>query len=304
MRSTSPSADEVRIDVALVRRLVAAQFPEWADLPVEPAGAAGFDNAIFRLGTDLAVRLPRRQLGADHLEREYRWLPAVGPQLPLAVPVPARKGEPGEGYPWPWMVCSWLPGEIAALAPVADPQQAAVTLARFVAALRALDPAGAPPSDLRSGPLATHDDAIRAAAAALRGRLDTAPALAVWQDALAAPPWTGKPVWLHGDLHPANLLVSHGELTAVIDFGLVGLGDPACDLMAAWTCLDQPAARRIFRRTLAPDDASWSRARGWALHLGLRAAAWAGGNQLLAAIGHRTIAAAVADLRRPGRDPS
>ena len=171
MESASRPADEVRIDVPLVRRLVAAQFPQWAGLPVEPAGATGFDNAIFRLGTDLAVRLPRRQFGADHLEREYRWLPVVGPRLPLAVPVPAGKGEPGEGYPWPWMVCSWLPGEIAALAPVADPERAAVTLARFVAALRALDPAGAPSSDLRSGPLAAHDDVIRAAADALRGRL-------------------------------------------------------------------------------------------------------------------------------------
>ena len=136
MESASRPADEVRIDVPLVRQLVAAQFPQWAGLPVEPAGAAGFDNAIFRLGTDLAVRLPRRQFGADHLEREYRWLPVVGPRLPLAVPVLIGKGEPGAGYPWPWLVCSWLPGEIAALAPVADPEQAAVTLARFVAALR------------------------------------------------------------------------------------------------------------------------------------------------------------------------
>ena len=277
MESVSRPADEVRIDVALVRRLIAAQFPQWAELPVEPAGAAGFDNVIYRLGPDLAVRLPRRQFGADHLEREYRWLPVVGPRLPLAVPVPAGKGEPGEGYPWPWMVCSWLPGEIAALAPADDPEQAALTLARFVAALRALDPAGAPPSDLRSGPLATHDDAIRAAAGALRGQLDLAPALAAWQEALAAPLWTGPPVWLHGDLHPANILVSYGELSAVIDFGLLGLGDPASDLMAAWTCLDRPGARRIFRRTLAADDATWSRARGWALHLGLRAAAWSAG---------------------------
>jgi len=294
---TSRPADEVRIDVPLVRRLVAAQFPQWAGLQVEPAGAAGFDNAIFRLGTDLAVRLPRRQFGADHLEHEYRWLPVVGPRLPLAVPVPAGKGEPGEGYPWPWLVCSWLPGEIAALAPVADPERAAVTLARFVAALRALDPAGAPHSDLRSGPLAAHDDVIRAAADALRGRLDTARALAVWQESLAAPPWTGRPVWLHGDLHAANLLVSHGEMAAVIDFGLVGLGDPACDLMAAWTCLDLPAGRRIFRQVLAADDATWSRARGWALLLGLRAAAWSVDNPVLTAIGHRTITAVLADAK-------
>ena len=294
METASRPADEVRVDVPLVRRLLAAQFPQWAGLPVEPAGAAGFDNAIFRLGTDLAVRLPRRQFGADHLEREYRWLPVVGPRLPLAVTVPLGKGEPGEGYPWPWMVCSWLHGEIAALTPVADPEQAAVTLARFVAALRALDPAGAPPSDLRSCPLAAHDDAVRAAADDLRGRLDPASALAVWQESLAAPPWTGTPVWLHGDLHAANLLVSHGEMSAVIDFGLLGLGDPACDLMVAWTYLP-PAARGVFRRALDVDDATWTRARGWALNLGLRAAARARGNSVLAAIGRNTVAAVVAD---------
>jgi aminoglycoside phosphotransferase (APT) family kinase protein len=292
----------VRIDAALVQRLVAAQFPQWAGLPVEPAGAAGFDNAIFRLGTDLAVRLPRRQFGADHLEREYQWLPVVGPRLPLAVPVPIGKGEPGEGYPWPWMVCSWLPGENAALAPAADPERAAAALARFVAALRALDPAGAPPSELRSVPLATHDDTIRAAADALGGQLDTAPALAVWQESVATPPWTGKPVWLHGDLHAANLLVSHGEMSGVIDFGLTGLGDPACDLMAAWTCLDLPASRRIFRQALPADDATWSRARGWALQLGLRAAAWAVDDPVLAAIGRSTIAAVVADTRQRPAD--
>jgi aminoglycoside phosphotransferase (APT) family kinase protein len=295
LESESRSADAVRIDVPLVRRLIAAQFPQWAGLPVEPAGAAaaGTDNVIYRLGPDLAVRLPRRPFGADHLEREHRWLPVVGPRLPLAVPMPAGMGVPGEGYPWPWMVCSWLPGEVAALAPVADPCRAAVTLARFVAALRAVDPDGGPSSHFGAS-LGTRDEVARDAAGALQDQFDTAPALAAWQEALAAPPWTGRPVWLHGDLHPANLLVSHGELSAVIDFGLLGLGDPACDLMVAWTYLP-PAARHTFRQALAVDDATWSRARGWALNLGLRAAAWSGGNSVLAAIGRNTIAAVVAD---------
>ena len=298
MESVTRPADEVRIDVPLVRRLIAAQFPQWAGLTVESAGAgaAGTDNVIYRLGPDLAVRLPRRPFGADHLEREYRWLPVVGPRLPLAVPAPAGMGVPGEGYPWPWMVCSWLPGEVAALAPVADPRRAAVTLARFVAALRAVDPAGGPSSHFGAS-LDTRDQVARDAAAALADQFDTAPALAAWQEALAAPPWTGRPVWLHGDLHPLNLLVSQGELTAVIDFGLLGLGDPACDLMIAWTYLP-PAARRTFRQVLAVDDATWSRARGWALNLGLRAAAWATGNPVLAAIGRSTIAAVVADTRQ------
>jgi len=293
--SESRSADAVRIDPPLVRRLVAAQFPQWAGLPVEPAGTAvaGTDNVIYRLGSDLAVRLPRRPFGAEHLERERRWLPVVGPRLPLAVPMPAGMGVPGEGYPWPWMVCSWLPGEVAALAPVADPCRAAITLARFVAALRAVDPAGGPPSRFGAS-LDTRDEVARDAAAAVADQFDTAPALAAWQEALTAPPWPGPPVWLHGDLHPANLLVSHGELSAVIDFGLLGLGDPACDLMVAWTYLPS-AARGVFRRALAADDATWSRARGWALNLGLRAAAWAGSNSVLAAIGRDTVAAVVAD---------
>ena len=252
---------------------------------------------IYRLGPDLAVRLPRRPMGVHHLEREYRWLPIVGPGLPLAIPVPAGIGEPGEGYPWPWMVCSWLPGEVAALTPVADPHEAAITLARFIAALRTADPAGGPPSQF-GGSLATRDQVARDAARALHGRPDTAPALAAWHAALAAPPWTGPPVWLHGDLHPANLLVSHGELSGVIDFGLLGLGDPACDLMIAWTYLP-PGARRVFRQVLAPDDATWSRARGWALNLGLRAAAWAGANTVLTEIGHRTITAVLADTPSP-----
>jgi len=293
------STDSVRIDVPLARRLIAAQFPQWAGLPVEPTGAAvaGTDNVIYRLGPDLAVRLPRRPFGADHLEREYRWLPVVGPQLPLAVPVPIERGAPGEGYPWPWLVCPWLPGEIAALAPVADPERAALALARFVAALHAVDPAGGPPSAFVGGPLAGRDQVTQDAAATLRDQIDTTPALAAWQEALAAPPWAGQPVWLHGDLHPANLLVSNGELSAVIDFGLLGLGDPACDLMVAWTCL--PAtARRIFRQALAVDDPTWSRARGWALSLGLRAAAWAtADNPVLATIGRNTIAAVVADAQ-------
>ena len=217
----------------------------------------------------------------------------MGPRLPLAVPMPAGIGVPGEGYPWPWMVCSWLPGEVAALVPVADLRRAAVTLAHFVSALRAVDPAGGPPSQFGAS-LGTRDEVAGDAAAALADQFDTAPALAAWQEALAAPPWTGRPVWLHGDLHPANLLVSHGELSAVLDFGLLGLGDPACDLMLAWTYLP-PVARSVFRRVLDVDDATWSRARGWALNLGLRAAAWAGGNSVLAAIGRNTVAAVVAD---------
>jgi len=255
---------------------------------VRPAESAGWDNAIFRLGADLAVRLPRRLIGADQTEKEHRWLPVLGPQLPLAVPVPAGKGVPGDGYPWHWTVCRWLPGQIAALAPVADMSQVASSLARFVRALQAVDPAAGPVSEFRGVPLAARDPVSRACAAALRDSLDVRRILAQWEAAVAEPSWTGPPVWMHGDLHPANLVVSNGELTGVIDFGLVGVGDPAVDLMVAWTYLSADA-RRVFRDELAVDDATWARGRGWALHLGLMAAANSADNPVLRDIGRHAI---------------
>jgi aminoglycoside phosphotransferase (APT) family kinase protein len=282
------------VSARLVRRLVAAQFPRWAGRPLAPAGSAGWDNVIYRLGDDLAVRLPRRALGAAHAEREHRWLPWLAPHLPLPVPVPLGKGAPGEGYPWHWSVCRWLPGEIAAVEPVADPEQAAAALAGFVEALRAVDPAGGPGSEFRGVPLAARDADVRTAVGALRGVLDPAPVMAAWQAAVAAPAWRGPGVWMHGDLHPANLLVDRGRLSAVLDFGLVAVGDPACDLMVAWTFLPAPARER-FRAALAAGEAAWARARGWALDFGLMCAASAAGDPVLGGIGRRTVREVVAD---------
>ena len=282
------------ISTRLVRRLLAAQFPRWAAWPLEQAGPAGWDNVIYRLGSDLAVRLPRRAFGAAHVEREHRWLPLLAPRLPLPVPVPLAKGVPGEGYPWHWSVCRWLPGEIAAVAPAADLGQAAAALAGFVSALRAVDPAGGPGSEFRGVPLAGRDANVRAAVAALRGVLDPAPVLAAWRAAVAAPVWQGPGVWMHGDLHPANLLTDHGRLSAVLDFGLVAVGDPACDLMVAWTFLNAPA-RQTFRAALPADEAAWARGRGWALDFGLRCAAHAAGDPVLGRIGRHTVREVVAD---------
>ncbi len=293
VRGTRPAA-EVPIDGPLIRRLLRGQFPQWSRLAVRPVESAGWDNVIYRLGTDLAVRLPRRRIGAEQTEKEHQWLPALGPQLPLAVPVPVGKGVPGEGYPWHWTVCPWLPGEIAALAAVADMSQAALTLAEFVRALQGLDPAGGPVSAFRGGTLADRDPVSRESAAALRGSFDVRPALEAWDAAVAEPVWTGQPVWMHGDLHPANLLVSNSELAGVIDFGLLGVGDAACDLMVAWTYLSADA-RPVFRDALAVDDATWARGRGWALHLGLMAAAYSADNPVLGNIGRYTIAEVLAD---------
>ncbi len=250
---------------------------------------------IYRLGTELAVRLPRRRIAAVQVGREHDWLPVLGPQLPLPTPVPLGKGMPGEGYPWRWTVYPWLHGDVAAAAPTADMTLTALQLAGFIAALQAIDPAGGPVNEFRSGPLVARDPVARAAVTALGSGIDAQLALAAWEVALAIPAWAGPPVWMHGDLHPGNLLVKDGVLNAVIDFGLLGVGDPACDLMVAWTYLSSEV-RGIFRDALAVDDPTWARARGWALLLGLRAAAYSADDPLLGKIGRFTVDEVVADF--------
>jgi aminoglycoside phosphotransferase (APT) family kinase protein len=267
-------ADEVFIDVALVRRLVAAQFPEWAHLPVRPVGVSGMDNATYRLGADMSVRLPRLPRWVGQVEREQRWLPRLAPLLPLAVPTPIARGVPGEGYPFPWSVYRWLEGENATLDRVTDPRRAAVELAEFLTVLQGIDAADGPPPEWSNGfrgvPLDDERDSavvatrMRARIAALEGLVDTAAVTAVWDAALAAPAWGGPPVWIHGDLAPANMLTHGGRLSAVIDFGTLAVGDPACDLIAAWAFLTAET-RDVFRATLPVDDATWARGRAWGL---------------------------------------
>jgi len=253
---------EVDTDASLVRLLLAAQFPQWADLPIEPVPSAGTDNALFRLGNDMAVRLPRIHW-ATGVDKEHEWLPKLAPFLPLAIPAPLAKGQPGEGYPWPWSVYRWLEGESATIERIADPRQAATDLAHFIAALQQIDPTGGPPAR-RGVPLARRDQPTREAIAALRGMIDVDTATAAWEAALGAPAWHGPPIWVHGDLLPGNLLVKQGRLSAVIDFAGLGVGDPACDLMIAWG-LFSSESRGMFRAALVVDDATWARGRGWAL---------------------------------------
>jgi aminoglycoside phosphotransferase (APT) family kinase protein len=260
-------ADEAGIDTGLVRRLVAAQFPTWADLPVAPVPSAGTHNAMYRLGDDLAVRLPRIPGAAADVTREHEWVPRLAPHLPVAVPVPIVRGVPGAGYPYPWSVCRWLPGTNPVVGALADPGRLAADLAAFVTALRGVAPAGAPAAG-RGVPLATRDDATRAAIAASEGLVDTAAVTAVWEDALRVPERQGPPTWLHGDLSPGNVLVRDGRLGAVIDWSGAGLGDPTVDLVVAWNLL--PAAvRPAFRAALGADDHTWRRGRGWALSIAI-----------------------------------
>lgn len=259
--------DEVDLDAELVTRLVAARFPQWAGLPVRRLPSSGTENAMFRLGADMVVRLPRHPGAVESVAHEQRWLPRLGPRLPVPVPVPLGRGGPGEGFAWPWSVYRWLEGRNPVADAVEEPLSLAAELAAFVTALRGIDPRGGPPAD-RGVPLAERDGPTRDALAQLAGRIDTDAVTRLWEEALRVPGHTAPPVWAHGDLSPGNVLVDAGRLAAVIDFGGVGVGDPAVDLIIAWNLLPA-AARGAFRDAVGADDAEWARGRGWALSISL-----------------------------------
>ncbi|MGH3134750.1 MAG: phosphotransferase [Gaiellaceae bacterium] len=268
MHTGKMHADEVDTDASLVRRLLAAQFAQWADLSIEPVRSAGTDNALYRLGDDMVVRLPRRERSTGTLKKERRWLPRLAPFLPLAVPVPLADGMPAEGYPFEWSVYRWLKGENATMERVTDLSRLATDLAQFVAALHQIDPTRGPsPGEhnvFRGEPLARRDAPTRAAIVSLRGAIDAGAVTAAWESALRSREWEHPPVWIHGDLDSRNLLVEEGRLSAVIDFGCLGVGDPACDVMVAWKVLSADT-RDIFRAALSVDESTWARARGWVL---------------------------------------
>ncbi|WP_245225324.1 aminoglycoside phosphotransferase family protein [Streptomyces smyrnaeus] len=262
------------IDAALARRLVDTQFPQWARLPLELLDPAGSDHVIYRLGEELSVRLPRHVGAIGQARKEAEWLPRLAPQLPLAVPVPVGVGEPDFGYPWPWAVSRWLDGEVATAEALADSSRAALQLAEFLTALQHCTPEDFPSEeargDLAAESLADRDRATRAAIAQVDGVFDAAAMTGLWDAALSAPAWGGPPVWFHGDFHTGNLLTVGGHLSAVIDFGGLGIGDPACDLTIAFTLMSA-GSRAAFRAALGVDDATWTRGRGWALATGLNA---------------------------------
>ncbi len=275
----------------LVRALLEAQHPDLASLPVRLV-ANGWDNTIVRLGDEMAVRLPRRGLGAALVVDEQRWLPELAGSLPLPIPSPLRLGQPGCGYPWPWSVVPWLPGTDIERTPAADWHDAARRLGQFVAALHRPAPPDAPANPYRGVPLADRAERFHVGLDSLVGSLPDRASLGdAWDRLVATLPWPGPPLWLHGDLHPLNLLVHEDRLSAVIDFGDVTSGDPASDLAVAWML---PAAFRVACAPRhPPDDANlWARARGWALVLGV---AFANGDDRVAAIGRRTLAAVLAD---------
>lgn len=255
------------IDTILARRLIAEQFPQWAELPIKPVEPGGWDNRTFRLGPDMTVRLPSAEGYVPQVEKEHRWLPKLAPKLPLPIPTPLAKGHASPLFPFPWSVYRWVAGEPATTAQVNDRTRFAADLAQFLAALQRIEahdgPPAGPHSFYRGGPLSVYDAETRGALADLEGKINTRTVAEVWEAALATR-WQGAPVWVHGDVAAGNLLLRNGHLCAVIDFGCCAVGDPACDLVVAWTFLGGEG-REAFRGGLKLDEGTWARGRGWAL---------------------------------------
>jgi aminoglycoside phosphotransferase (APT) family kinase protein len=257
--------------------------------------ASGWDNVIYRLGDSLSVRLPRREAAATLIEHEQRWLPAMADRLPLPIPAPVRVGRRGSGYPWSWSVCPWLEGATAADEPPHDAFVTARQLGAFLLALHTPAPPDAPANPYRGVPLPDRAQATQGRIEQMSEAFDATEVQRCWIELAATPGWTGPPLWLHGDLHPLNVLVHEGRLSAVIDFGDLTAGDPAADLSVAWMLFD-PSARRVFRAAVGSvDDDTWQRARGWAVSLALAYLASSGDSPTLARIGRETIAAALDD---------
>ena len=291
-------AAEVAIDTSVVRALLQEQHADLAHLSLIEVGE-GWDNTLFRLGQDLAVRLPRRAASAGLIEHEQRWLPRLSSRLPLPVPTPLRVGRPGSGFPWSWSVVPWFPGQSALLTPPGDVATTAIALGRFLRALHHPAPEDAPRNPWRGVPLAARAETVQEYLQQLDGLVDRGAVMGLWERVLSTPAWPGPPLWIHGDLHPGNLLVSGGRLSAVIDFGDLAAGDPATDLSVMWMFLP-PSARHTFvasaREALDPlDDHTLIRARGWALALGLAYLAHSGDSDAMSALGRATIDNALSD---------
>ena len=288
---------ELDIDEELVRTLLREQHADLAGLTLRPL-ASGWDNVMYRLGPDLTVRLPRRAVAAELIRHEQRWLPELAPRLPLPVPVPVRVGQPGSRFAWPWSITTWLPGDPAWTHPPTDPVLAATTLGTFLAALHHPAPAEAPVNPYRGVPLPQRSTRLHDALADLdrdepgwdvEMGLDRDRLVGEFEGAAAGPGWAHEPVWVHGDLHPLNLLVDGGAMAAVVDFGDLTAGDPATDLAVAWFLLPDHALdafRQAAGTRRAVDDPTWDRARAWALALSV---AYLSGEGHVRDIGRRAL---------------
>ena len=296
MRIPKLHADEVDLDVAQVARMIARRFPHWAALPLTPVPSPGTDNVMLRLGDELVVRLPRHPGALPGLATEVRWLPRIGPELGVDVPVPLAAGEPDEGYPYPWTVCPWLAGTNPA--PGSGSAELALDLARFLTALRSVPvPDGDDvPRPYRGGPLAARREDTLAALETCTALLDVEVVRRAWDAISDVPEGDGPPVWLHADLQPGNLLVREGRLSGVLDFGGLGVGEGAADLAPAWSVL-APNARATFRSALEVDDGTWARGRAWALSIALVALPYyAATNRALAEVSRHTVGVVVEEV--------
>ncbi|UHA73368.1 aminoglycoside phosphotransferase family protein [Paenibacillus sp. 481] len=257
----------MEINKDLVSRLIQGQFPQWSELPVSPVEKSGHDNRTFHLGSEMSIRLPSKECYVPQVEKELFWLPKLKPHLTLPISVPLEKGEPAEGYPWSWTINKWIEGETVSHENVLSLNQLAIDLAHFLKELQAIDSSDGPIAGVhnfyRGGSLSIYDEETKCALNHLQPLLETDKFQTVWDVALQSK-WTKDPVWVHGDVAPGNLLVNGGRLCAVIDFGILGTGDPACDYAMAWTFFDDESRKTLFAEVEC-DEATWNRARGWAL---------------------------------------
>ena len=283
-------AAEIDVTVDLVHALIVEQHPDLADLSVTPV-ASGWDNAIFRLGPTLAVRVPRRQAGADLVEHEHRWLPTMAERLPIPVAAPVRIGRPSIRYPWSWSICPWFDGDVAADVALADPVGDARRLGAFVASLHQPAPPHAPVNPFRGQPLVDLRPRVEANVELLGSQIDGLRVLERFEHLASVDEWSGVPLWLHGDLHAANVVVLDGTISAVLDFGDLTSGDPAVDLAIGWMLFDDET-RSVFRTAAGGiDDATWSRAQVWALHFALLYVLHSADNERFARMGRSLLAA-------------
>ncbi len=293
--SNTPEA-EVDVSVPMVSSLLQRQHPDLAELEITEL-ANGWDNVMFRLGDDLVVRLPRRSVAAKLVDHEARWLPGLGPRLPVPIPVPVRVGHATDDYPWTWTIVPWFDGTVIGADPLPNSRVVADQLGEFLAALHQPAPAEAPVNPYRGVPLTDRAEAMADRIDSLAGVIDTAKVTGAWTTALEAPPWDGPPLWIHGDLHPLNIVGDDDGVAAVIDWGDITGGDPATDLLVAWALFDEED-RAVFRaaahtQTRPIDDAMWARARGWAVAHGLAVLAHSADAPIMQAVGLKTLAAAL-----------
>ncbi|OPA78738.1 acetyltransferase [Paenibacillus selenitireducens] len=255
------------INVDLVVKLINEQFPEWSDLDIRPVKVSGNDNRTFHLGEHMSVRLPSAASYVPQVEKEQIWLPILSEKLSLPIPTPLAKGNPSEEYPYPWSINKWLEGETLTHKIINDLNQFARDLGTFLVQLQSIDVSGGPLAGkhnfYRGGALAVYDEESRNAIENNRDTFNEHVLKEIWELALGSK-WDSDPVWVHGDIAPGNLLVKDGKLCAVIDFGILGVGDPSCDAAMAWTFFDDNS-RKIFKTVLNMDEETWNRARGWAL---------------------------------------